>query len=184
MSCIVSINHFIQDTNVEIKLLMDKALALDGKPVLAKHWTDSWAGTEELARAVVDIVDNHPGQHRYVYDDSISIWDKIKTITTKIYGTKEIIVNIKIRNQVYILDEYYGHFSVCIAKTKMSFSADPKLKGAPSEHSVEISEVCIANGAGFIVVIAGNIMTMPGLPKLPAAEDINIDERNNISRLF
>ena len=184
LPCVVSINHFTADTDAEIQLLMDKVTALGGTAVVAKHWADGGAGAEDLARAVADIVDNKPGSHTYVYEDEASLWEKIESIATKIYGAGQVTASAKVRAEIYKLNETYGDFPVCMAKTQMSFSSDPSLRGAPSGHTVEISEVRLSNGAGFIVAIAGNMMTMPGLPKVPAAENIDVDENGNITGLF
>jgi formate--tetrahydrofolate ligase len=184
LPCVVSINHFTADTDAEIQLLMDKVTALGGTAVVAKHWADGGAGAEDLARAVADIVDNKPGSHTYVYEDEASLWEKIGSIATKIYGAGQVTASAKVRAEIDKLNECYGDFPVCMAKTQMSFSSDPSLRGAPSGHTVEISEVRLSNGAGFIVAIAGNMMTMPGLPKVPAAENIDVDENGNITGLF
>ena len=184
LPCIVSINHFTQDTDAEIKLLKERIEAKGAKAVVAKHWAEGGAGAVDLARAVVDVVDNSPGQHSYVYQDNDGLWNKIEAVAKKIYGATEITANQRIRSQIKELDKDYRSFPVCMAKTQMSFTTDPTVRGAPTDHSVEISELRVANGAGFIVAIAGNMMTMPGLPKVPAAEKIDVDEHGNISGLF
>lgn len=184
LPCVVCINHFTFDTDAEIKLLTEKVEALGGKIVVSKHWADGGAGAEDLARAVVDIVDNNPGQHKFVYDENLSLWEKIETVAKKIYGAGEVTANAKVRAEIEQLNRNYGNFPVCMAKTQMSFSTDPSTRGAPSGHTVEISEVRLANGAGFMVAIAGNMMTMPGLPKVPAAENIDVDDNGNIIGLF
>ena len=184
LPCIVSINHFTHDTDAEIKLLKERIEARGAKAVVAKHWAEGGAGAVDLAQAVVDVVDNAPGKHSYVYEDDAGLWDKLEAVATKIYGASEITANQRIRSQIKELDRDYKSFPVCMAKTQMSFSTDPTVRGAPSGHSVEISELRVANGAGFIVAIAGNMMTMPGLPKVPAAEKIDVDEHGNISGLF
>ena len=184
LPCIVSINHFTQDTDAEIKLLKGRIEAKGAKAVVAKHWAEGGAGAVDLARAVVDVVDNSPGQHSYVYDINDGLWNKLEAVAKKIYGAREITANQRIRTQIKELDKDYKTFPVCMAKTQMSFTTDPSVRGAPTDHSVEISELRVANGAGFIVAIAGNMMTMPGLPKIPAAEKIDVDERGNISGLF
>jgi formate--tetrahydrofolate ligase len=184
LPCVVSINHFTHDTDAEIKLLKERIEARGAKAVVAKHWADGGAGAVDLAHAVIDIVDNSPGQHSYVYDDNDSLWHKLEAVAKKIYGAGEITATQRIRNQIKELERDYKSFPVCMAKTQMSFTTDPAVRGAPVGHSVEISELRVANGAGFIVAIAGNMMTMPGLPKVPAAEKIDVDEHGNISGLF
>jgi len=184
LPCVVCVNHFTHDTGAEVKLLQEKVEALGGKCVVSKHWADGGAGAEDLAKAVVDVVDNKPGKHSYVYDDDMPLFDKIKAIATKVYGASEVTAPPKVMAQLKELDKDYGKFPVCIAKTQMSFSTDPTVRGAPSEHTVEVSEVRLANGAGFIVAICGNMMTMPGLPKVPAAEKIDVDDKGEISGLF
>jgi len=184
LPCVVSINHFTHDTDAEIALLKKKVESLGGKAVVARHWAEGGAGAEELARTVADIVDNKPGQHTFVYEDKATLWEKIEAIATKIYGAGEVTAPAKVRKQLDDWDKDYGDFPVCIAKTQMSFSTDATVRGAPTGHTVEISEVRLSNGAGFIVAIAGNMMTMPGLPKVPSAEKIDVDDKGNISGLF
>ena len=184
LPCIVSINHFTHDTDAEVEMLKSRVEAQGGKAVVARHWAAGGAGAEELAVAVADVVDNNPGNHSYVYADDASLWEKIEAIATKIYGAGSVTANSKVRAQIDQLNRDYQRFPVCIAKTQMSFSADPAVRGAPTGHSVEISEVRLSSGAGFIVAIAGNMMTMPGLPKVPAAEKIDVDAQGNITGLF
>jgi len=184
LPCVVCINHFTHDTDAEVKLLKEKIEALGGRCVVSKHWADGGAGAEELAKTVVDVVDKKPGKHTYVYEDDMPLFDKIKAIATKVYGAGEVTAPPKVMAQIKELDKDYGKYPVCIAKTQMSFSTDPTVRGAPSEHTVEISEIRLSAGAGFIVAICGNMMTMPGLPKVPAAEKIDVDEKGNISGLF
>jgi len=184
LPCVVCINHFVNDTDAEVNLLKSKIESIGGKAVISKHWADGGAGAEELAKTVVDIVDNNPGQHSYVYEDSASLWEKMEAIATKIYGAGQITASPKVRAQIEELNKDYGDFPVCMAKTQMSFTADPTVRGAPTGHTVEISEIRLANGSGFIVAIAGNMMTMPGLPKVPAAEKIDVDKNGNIIGLF
>jgi len=184
LPCVVSINHFTADTDAEVDLLKDKVASLGGTAVVAKHWADGGAGAEELARTVADIVDNKPGKHTFVYEDKASLWEKIESIATKIYGAGQVTASPKVRAEIDQLNKDYGDFPVCMAKTQMSFSADATVRGAPSGHTIEISEVRLSNGAGFIVAIAGNMMTMPGLPRVPAAENIDVDKNGNITGLF
>lgn len=184
LPCIVSINHFTHDTDAEIDVLKKKVESLGGKAVVARHWAEGGAGAEELARTVIDVVDNHPGSHTFVYDEKASLWDKIEAIAKKIYGAGEVTAPAKVKQQLEAWNKDYGRFPVCMAKTQMSFTTDPTVRGAPEGHTVEISEVRLSNGAGFVVAIAGNMMTMPGLPRSPAAERIDVDEKGNISGLF
>ena len=184
MPCVVCINHFIKDTDAEVKMIKDRVEELGAKAIVGKHWAEGGAGAEDLAREVLDVVDNKPGSHSYVYNDGDDIWSKIESVAKKIYGAGQVTANARIRQQIEALNKDYGNFPVCMAKTQMSFSADPTVLGAPTGHTVEISEVRVSNGAGFIVAIAGNMMTMPGLPKVPAAEHIDVDAQGNISGLF
>ena len=181
---VVSINHFTFDTDDETKLLKRKCEELGVKCVVSSHWADGGAGAEELANEIVEIVDNKDAKFDYLYDDKLPLWEKIETIATKIYGAKEIVASAKIHKEIDKLQEIHGTLPICMAKTQMSFSTDPFLRGAPKNHIVEISEVKLQNGAGFIVVIAGNMMTMPGLPKVPTAEKIDIDDNGMITGLF
>ena len=184
LPCIICINHFVNDTDAEVELLKSKAESMGAKVVVSKHWADGGAGAEDLAKTVVEIVDSHSGKHKYVYEDNDSLWEKIEAIATKIYGASGITAPPNVRAQIDKLNEDYGSYPVCIAKTQMSFSADPSVRGAPSGHTVAITEARLASGAGFIVVIAGNMMTMPGLPKVPAAEKIDVDSNGKIVGLF
>ena len=144
--------------------------------VLARHWAEGGAGATDVARKVVEIVEQGKSNFRFVYDEKQTLWDKIKTIATKIYGAADISADSKMRAQIEKLQEDgYGHYPVCIAKTQYSFSTDPAARGAPSGHIVNIREVRLAAGAEFIVVVCGDVMTMPGLPKVPSADKIDID---------
>lgn len=184
LPCVVGINHFTFDTAAEINLLKHK-LAPYGVPVVvSKHWADGGKGAEDLARAVVEITEEEHTDFHFLYEDDQSLWDKMKTIATKIYGASDIIADTDVRNRIKKLQEEYGHYPVCVAKTQYSFSTDPKLRGAPSNHVVNIREVRLAAGAEFIVMVCGDIMTMPGLPKVPSAEKIDIDESGKVIGLF
>ncbi|GFO76192.1 formate--tetrahydrofolate ligase [Bathymodiolus platifrons methanotrophic gill symbiont] len=184
LPCVVCINHFTFDTEAEIALIIEKCAALGAKCVVSKHWAEGGAGAENLAKEVLTIVDNREPGFSYVYDDKLPLWDKIEAVATKIYGAAKITASPKVKAEIKELQGQYGHFPVCIAKTQMSFSTNPAVIGAPSGHTVEITEARLANGAGFIVVIAGNMMTMPGLPKVPAAERIDITDSGVITGLF
>ena len=184
LPCIVCLNHFTLDTDAEVDMLIKRCESLGVKGVVSKHWAEGGAGAEELATVVADVVDNNPGTHQFTYEDSDSLWEKIEKISTKVYGASSISADAKVKKQLADWNEEYGSYPICIAKTQMSFSTDPTVIGAPTGHNVHITEVRLANGAGFIVAIAGNMMTMPGLPKVPAAERIDIDDDGNISGLF
>ncbi len=184
LPCIVCLNHFTLDTDAEVDMLIKRCESLGVKGVVSKHWAEGGAGAEELATVVADVVDNNPGTHQFTYEDSDSLWEKIEKISTKVYGASSISADAKVKQQLDDWNEEYGSYPICIAKTQMSFSTDPTVIGAPTGHNVHITEVRLANGAGFIVAIAGNMMTMPGLPKVPAAERIDIDDDGNISGLF
>ena len=184
LPCIVCLNHFTLDTDAEVDMLMKRCESLSVKAVVSKHWAEGGAGAEELAKEVADVVDNNPGTHQLTYEDSDSLWQKIEKIATKVYGATSISADAKVKKQLADWNDEYGSYPVCMAKTQMSFSTDPTAIGAPTDHNVHITEVRLANGAGFIVAIAGNMMTMPGLPKVPAAERIDIDDDGNITGLF
>jgi formate--tetrahydrofolate ligase len=184
LPCVVSINHFTFDTEAELSLLRQKCAELGVEVVVARHWAEGAAGAEALARVVTDLVDSHPGQHHFVYDEDMPLWNKIETIATKVYGAASISAEPKLQQQLDRWSLEYPTYPVCMAKTQMSFSTDPGAKGAPVGHNVHIRELRLANGAGFIVAVAGDIMTMPGLPKVPAAEAIDVDGQGRISGLF
>lgn len=185
LPCIVAINHFISDSDAEIALLKKKVEALGTTAIVCKHWAEGGKGAEALAYAVMDVLDkNEPSRFDFLYPNEMPLWDKIKTIATRLYGAVDISADDKVRLQLEKLNEQYSHYPVCIAKTQSSFSADPLLKGAPSGHILPIREVRLAHGAEFVVVICGSIMTMPGLPKVPAAELIDIDENGTVLGLF
>lgn len=184
LPCIVAINHFTFDTEAEIALLKAKCEMLGVQVVIARHWAEGGKGAEDLARVVAAQVDRAPGQHRFVYGDELSLVEKIEAIATKIYGARSVTIDPKVRQQLDEWSRDYPGYPVCMAKTQMSFSTDPAKRGAPSGHDVHIREARLANGAGFVVAIAGDIMTMPGLPKVPAAELIDVDDHGNITGLF
>ncbi|MEY2699659.1 MAG: formate--tetrahydrofolate ligase [Pseudomonadota bacterium] len=184
LPCIVSINHFVADTQDELDVVMHRCSELGIEAHVSTHWAQGGAGAESLARAVVKQLEQPHDGHRYVYSDEDSLWTKIEKIATRIYGAASISAEPKVRAQLAGWEEAYGRYPICMAKTQMSFSTDPEAKGAPEGHNIHIREVRLANGAGFIVAIAGDIMTMPGLPKVPAAESIDIDAEGRISGLF
>ena len=182
---VVGINRFTSDTDAEIAVIKEIAAANGVKAIDCTHWADGGAGTEELAREVASLADSGSASFAPLYPDEMPIWDKIKTVATRLYRADDIIADQKIRDQIRKFEEDgYGHFPVCIAKTQYSFSTDPNLKGAPTDHMVAIREVRLSAGAGFIVVVCGDIMTMPGLPRVPAANSIAIDENGEVTGLF
>ena len=184
LPCVVSVNHFTADTDAEHALFAKKMAALDVPLVLARHWAEGGAGAVDVARKVVEIVESGKSNFRFVYDEKQTLWDKVKTIATKIYGAADISADSKIRARFEELQKSYGHYPVCIAKTQYSFSTDPSLRGAPNGHMVNIREVRLAAGAEFIVVVCGDVMTMPGLPKVPSADKIDIDAQGRVVGLF
>lgn len=184
LPCVVAINHRTEDTAAEIAVL-EKACAVYGaQVVVAKHWAQGGAGAVDLAHAVVALCDQ-PNQFQFVYDEKQSLWDKAETLARKIYGAQGISADAKARTLIDKLQEQgYGHYPICIAKTQYSFSTDPKALGAPSGHTLHIREVRLAAGAEFIVMVCGDVMTMPGLPKIPSAHAIDVDDSGNIVGLF
>ena len=184
LPCVICINHFTFDSDAEIALLQQQCAALGATCIVSKHWANGGAGAEDLAQSIVDVVDAREPGFTYVYDENLSLWDKIETIATKLYGASGITASAKVKAQLAEWNADYGKFPICMAKTQMSFSTNPNAKGAPTGHTLEIRELKLANGAGFIVAIAGDIMTMPGLPKVPAAERIDIDDNGKITGLF
>jgi formate--tetrahydrofolate ligase len=182
---VVSINRFTFDTDAEIELVKKK-MAPHGVPVLlANHWAEGGKGATDVAKAIVEAVEKGENRFRFVYEDDLTLWDKIKTVATKIYGASDVSADAKVRAQIKRLqDEGYGRYPVCVAKTQYSFSTDPSLRGAPSGHVVNIREVRLAAGAEFIVMVCGDIMTMPGLPKVPSAERIDLGEDGKVVGLF
>jgi formate--tetrahydrofolate ligase len=184
LPCVVSINHRTEDTDAEVKLLMDKLAHHGAKVVLARHWADGGKGAADVAREVVKMCEQ-PNDFKYVYEESATLWDKMKAIATKIYGASDITADSKVRAQIKRLQESgYGHYPVCVAKTQYSFSTDPQLRGAPSGHVVNVREVRLAAGAEFVVMVCGDIMTMPGLPKVPSACSIDVGDDGKIIGLF
>ena len=182
---VVGINRFSADTDAEVDAIKKVAAENGVKAIDCTHWANGGAGTEELAHEVVSVVDQGAANFAPLYPDNMPIWDKIKTVATRIYRADDIIADQKVRDQIQAYqDEGYGNFPVCIAKTQYSFSTDPNLRGAPNGHVVPVREVRLSAGAGFIVVVCGDIMTMPGLPREPAANRININSAGEVVGLF
>lgn len=175
LPAVVSINHFTFDTDAEVDLLKRKMAHHDVPVVLARHWAEGGKGAVDVAKAVVDIIEKKPSDFKFVYEESAPLWDKVKAIATKIYGAADITADTKVRAQIKKLQEDgYGHYPVCMAKTQYSFSTDPKLRGAPTGHTLNIREVRLNAGAEFIVMVCGDVMTMPGLPKVPSSVAIDV----------
>ena len=184
LQCVVSINRRSDDTEREIKLLIDRIGSKGVRVIAATHFADGGRGALEVAREVVRLCEL-PSSFHYVYEDGATLWEKMKAIATKVYRAADITADTKVRNQIRQLQEGgYGHYPVCVAKTQYSFSTDPKLRGAPEGHMVGIREVRLAAGAEFVIMICGDVMTMPGLPKVPAASTIDIDDDGRITGLF
>ena len=182
---VVAINHFSSDTDAEVALVEEYAASMGSEAILCRHWADGSAGTEGLAKRVVEIIDGGVAQFAPIYGDEMSLFEKIETVARTIYRADEVLADKKIRDQLREWEDAgFGHLPVCMAKTQYSFSTDPNLRGAPTNHSVPVREVRLSAGAGFIVVICGAIMTMPGLPRHPAAEQIGLDETGQVVGLF
>jgi len=185
LPCVVAINRFTADTDEEIALLKSKLAHMQVDVVLAEHWEKGGEGAEDLALAVLEVMKKCPADFKFIYDDDTPLWGKMEAIAKKIYGASEVVADTKIRREIKRLqDAGFGHYPICVAKTQYSFSTDAKLLGAPENHVVKIREVRLAAGAEFVVMLCGNVMTMPGLPKVPAANKIDLDETGKIVGLF
>ena len=181
---VVAINRFPSDTNDEITIVKSLCRGLGIDAIECTHWSDGGAGAVNLANTVVKLANSNLDKYQSSYANSLSLWEKIETIAKSIYGAEEIIADKKVRDQIREYQKNYGNFRICMAKTQYSFSTDPKLLGAPSQHVVPIREVRLAAGAEFLVVVCGDIMTMPGLPMNPSAQDIHLNEQGEINGLF
>ncbi len=182
---IVAINHFISDTDAEIEAVREYVATQGAEAVLCKHWAEGSKGIETLANKVIQMIDGGSAQYAPLYSDNMPLFEKIETIAKRIYRADEVLADKKIRDQLRQWEDAgYGNLPVCMAKTQYSFSTDPNLRGAPVGHSLPVREVRLSAGAGFIVVICGEIMTMPGLPKVPSAEAIMLDEKGFVQGLF
>ncbi|MDC3127567.1 formate--tetrahydrofolate ligase [Candidatus Pelagibacter bacterium] len=186
LNVVVAINHFITDTDNEIKIIQDHCSKFGVKVSLCKHWANGGEGAKDLANNVVELCKkNEKIKFKYLYSDETPILEKIEIIAKEIYKAKGIELDEKTKEQVYNIEKAgFGKFPVCIAKTQYSFSTDPKLKGAPSGHMLSVREVRLSSGAEFLVVVCGSIMTMPGLPRVPAAENIKLNKKGEIEGLF
>ena len=182
--CVVSINRFTYDTPREHDFVTSRMAKLGVPVVIATHWSDGSRGAADLARIAVELCDTK-NNFRFVYDEKDSLWEKINAVAKRIYRAREVTADAKVRNQIKKLQEDgYGSYPVCVAKTQYSFSTDPQLRGAPDNHVINIREVRLAAGAEFVVMICGDIMTMPGLPKVPAANKIDLDGEGKVVGLF
>jgi formate--tetrahydrofolate ligase len=182
---IVAINRFSADTNSERQAIIEGCRELGVDAIECDHWASGSAGTEALAQKVVEVADSGESKFKVLYDDNKSLLEKINIVAKKIYRATDVSIDNKVRKQLDDLESQgFGWLPICVAKTQYSFSTDPDLKGAPSNHTVPVREVRLSSGAEFLVVICGEIMTMPGLPRVPAANSINVDENNNITGLF
>ena len=181
---VVAINQFTHDTEQEISMVKEKCDYLGVDVVICSHWRDGGKGAIDLAKAVVDLSENHKTDFNFLYPDDMSLWNKMKTIATSMYGANNIMANKDVRTEIKRLeDQGFGQLPVCMAKTPASLSTDPRLKGRPTGFDVPIREVRLSSGAGFIVVLTGDVITMPGLPKTPAAENIDVDDNGLIQGL-
>jgi formate--tetrahydrofolate ligase len=181
----VAVNHFIADTDNEVKELINSCNKLGVKATLCKHWADGGKGTTDLASHVVELIDKEQANFKFLYEDKTKLFEKVETVAKEIYRASEVIADSKVRAQLKGFEEQgYGNLPICIAKTQYSFSTDPNLKGAPTGHVLPIREVRLSSGAEFVVVICGEIMTMPGLPRVPAADSIKLNDKGEIEGLF
>jgi formate--tetrahydrofolate ligase len=182
---VVAINHFVKDTDAEVEAVKEFVASQGAEAIVSKHWADGSEGSKELATRVAEIADADMANFSPLYADDMSLADKIQTVCKRIYRADEALMDKKIRDQLHLWEEQgYGNLPVCMAKTQYSFSTDPNLRGAPDNHSVPVREVRLSAGAGFIVVVCGEIMTMPGLPRKPAAESICLNNKGLIEGLF
>ena len=182
---VVAINHFVKDTDAEVEAVKEFVASQGAEAIVSKHWADGSEGSKELATRVAEIADADIANFSPLYADDMSLADKIQTVCKRIYRADEALMDKKIRDQLHLWEEQgYGNLPVCMAKTQYSFSTDPNLRGAPDNHSVPVREVRLSAGAGFIVVVCGEIMTMPGLPRKPAAESICLNNEGLIEGLF
>jgi formate--tetrahydrofolate ligase len=182
---VVAINHFVTDTDAEVQAVKDYVAEHGSEAIVSQHWEFGSKGSEALAKRVAEIAESGASQFSPIYPDDMPLFEKIETIAKRIYHADEVLADKKIRDQLKLWEEQgYGHLPVCMAKTQYSFSTDPNLRGAPTGHSVPVREVRLSAGAGFVVVVCGEIMTMPGLPRVPSAEAIHLNDDGQIEGLF
>jgi formate--tetrahydrofolate ligase len=181
----VAVNHFVSDTDAEVDAVKEYCKTHGVEAFKCTHWAEGSKGTIALAKHVAELAEKDMAQFKPIYDDALPLWEKVKTIAREIYRADDIVADKSVRDQLKAWEGAgYGKFPICMAKTQYSFSTDPNLKGAPTNHVVPIREVRLSAGAEFIVVICGDIMTMPGLPKVPSAEVIGLDSAGRIEGLF
>jgi len=184
LPCVVAINHRSHDTDAELALVTERVAKKGCRAIVARHWAQGGLGAEELGHEVVRLADK-PSQMKFVYEERASLWDKMRAIATRVYGASDISADSKVKAEIERLQQAgYAHYPVCVAKTQYSFTTDAAVRGAPTGHVVDIREVRLAAGAEFIVMICGDIMTMPGLPKVPSAHSIDIDDKGRVVGLF
>jgi formate--tetrahydrofolate ligase len=182
---VVAINHFFSDTEAEIQAVKDYVASQGSEAILCKHWAQGSAGIEALAHKVVELAESGVANFQPLYPDAMPLFEKIETIAKKIYHADAVIADTSIRDQLKVWEAAgYGHLPVCMAKTQYSFTTDPNMRGAPTGHSIPVREVRLSAGAGFIVAICGEIMTMPGLPRVPSAEVIQLNDKGEVEGLF
>jgi formate--tetrahydrofolate ligase len=182
--CVVAINHRAEDTDAEVRAVVERSAQLGVKVILARHFAQGGRGAVDVAHEVVRLCAG-PNHFKFVYEENMDLWEKMRAIATRIYGAADISAATSVRAQIQRLqDSGYGHYPVCVAKTQYSFSTDPKLRGAPRDHIVNVREVRLAAGAQFVVMICGDIMTMPGLPRVPSANSIDVDASGKVVGLF
>jgi formate--tetrahydrofolate ligase len=182
---VVAINHFVTDTDAEVQAVKDYVATQGSEAILSRHWELGSEGSADLATRVAEIAESGVSKFAPIYEDDMPLMGKIETIAKKIYHADDVIADTKVRDQLKLWEEQgYGNLPICMAKTQYSFSTDPSLRGAPTGHSVPIREVRLSAGAGFVVVVCGEIMTMPGLPRVPSAESIHLNDDGQIEGLF
>jgi formate--tetrahydrofolate ligase len=182
---VVAINHFVTDTDAEVQAVKDYVATQGSEAILSRHWELGSEGSADLATRVAEIAESGVSKFAPIYEDDMPLMGKIETIAKKIYHADDVIADTKVRDQLKLWEEQgYGNLPICMAKTQYSFSTDPSLRGAPTGHSVPIREVRLSAGAGFVVVVCGEIMTMPGLPRVPSAENIHLNDDGQIEGLF
>jgi formate--tetrahydrofolate ligase len=184
LRCVVAINHFVNDTDAEIGLIEAAVQEMGAQAILARHWAEGGKGAEALANKVVEMLEQDAKPCEFLYPDNVTLWDKIGAVAKRLYGASQVVADKKVMDKITLLSEQHGDIPVCMAKTPYSFSSDPSLRGAAENHTLTVRDVRLSHGAGFLVVLCGDVMTMPGLPKRPAAERIDIDAKGQITGLF